>query len=401
MSGRKHLKPLSWGEILAVALASFVCVAVVAELTPLVDHHRGFDSDGRYYAAMAGETSFPDHFAAQAPWCYRVLGPWLVSLLSLPTLQAFTVLALISTSFTLLLFYVTTRHLGQSVRGAVLSVVFYASVFWSVRFAFYSPAYLDHLTQLFLVLMLYTVARRRFWLVPPLIAVACLHKEAFLVLSLAAYLGYGRHNGYSKPTSLLFLLATIAPGLAALITLRIVVSPVNDHGSFDWLQNIGAVAHWSFWPRFLLAALGGLGILPALTALKRRAVWAFLVENPSWLAIGLLGVPLLFGGSDKARLFLYMLPVMAATGAVATSEVLRNRHSSLGWLWIAASLVAHVLVGGLFARLDSFAGYLVRLVPMHAPETTIGPSLLRSLATVTLWAAVTALLLVPGHRSRK
>ena len=77
-------------------LTAAVLVTAVFLSTPITEKNAGFDSDGVHYAAMAGENSLSPRLAHVAPWCYRILTPYIASLLPFDGLTNFRVLAFIS-----------------------------------------------------------------------------------------------------------------------------------------------------------------------------------------------------------------------------------------------------------------------------------------------------------------
>ncbi|MBN2054535.1 hypothetical protein JW905_06410, partial [bacterium] len=68
-------------------------VSCVYAVTPVTTHNDGFDSDGRFYAAMARGPFSNDPMTRNPPFCWRVLAPCIVHLLPWDTLDGFRKLA--------------------------------------------------------------------------------------------------------------------------------------------------------------------------------------------------------------------------------------------------------------------------------------------------------------------
>lgn len=175
----------------------------------------------------------------------------------------------------------------------------------------FSPCYIDHQTQLFILAVLVALSFRFFLALPALIAVACLQKESLIFLTLPSAL-YAWSLWKSSKKAQLYFLALLIPAFVAIGATRLMIAPVNKYSSEAvFLYTISTqLSDWAFYPRFMLAIFSGLGIFPLLLLLRRKAVTQFLYDNPHWALYLFLAAVQLFGGMDKARLFLPMLPVL-------------------------------------------------------------------------------------------
>jgi len=153
-------------------------VFLVLLTTPITEKNSGFDSDGQRYAAMAGELSLSPDLALQAPYCYRILTPYLASLLPLDTISNFRVLAFLSNVLSLYILYQILSTIGFEIRSRVLGVLLYSGSFWTLRFSFYSPTYIDYLTQLLLLLIIFFSLNRRYILLVFTLAIGAIQKES-------------------------------------------------------------------------------------------------------------------------------------------------------------------------------------------------------------------------------
>jgi hypothetical protein len=85
-----------------------------------------FKDDTEYYGRLAQNLSDPGHL----PYTFRLLTPWLVSLIPLDTASAFTAVTLASLLVTAVLLYVFMARLGYQSRAAqgALTVFVWSSV---------------------------------------------------------------------------------------------------------------------------------------------------------------------------------------------------------------------------------------------------------------------------------
>ena len=122
--------------LVSLVALPLLLLTIAAVSTPVVERAKGFDSDGKRYAAMAAPGLFKERYRVAAPWCWRVMTPFLASHLPFETLTSFRVLAFLSSWLSLVLVFALLRRSGFSEGLSALGVVFYAGVFWSVKFFF-------------------------------------------------------------------------------------------------------------------------------------------------------------------------------------------------------------------------------------------------------------------------
>jgi len=375
-------------KLLALIVLPGLILALVWASTPLIERNGGLDYDGVYYAAMASAHPADPSLARIAPYCWRVVTPFLASLLPFGTITNFEVLAFLSNWLALALLYGLLRRSGLSYRASLLGMLLYAGIFWTVKFSFYSPCYIDYQTQAISLAILYLMLRRRYWALPALLALGVLQKESIIFLVPIVYVHYaGQYGWLSRKTVLFLALSLILPALAV-VAVRAWVHPIRDYAhTTHYLTNLRVLLHRGFWPRFAVALFSGLGILPALVAYRARQVYPFLRRNLHWALLVAIGILSLFGGTDKARLFLYMLPAAVVFAAEAMEPVL-VRPKGAAWVWLGGTLLLHFYLGNLLTPMGTYEDYLRRMVPEHA----IGPvwgELVRIGAVLLLWVGLT------------
>jgi hypothetical protein len=276
--------------------------------------------------------------------------------------------------------------------AALLGTLLYAGVFWTLKFSFYSPTYIDYQTQTFLLAALYLMVRQTYGPIPILLAVGVLQKETLLLLGPVVYVHYARTHGWGSKRSLLYLTALLLLPFLAHQAVQSAISAINRYSAVDtYLENLVDQTTWlGFWPRFLLEICSGLGLLPCLVLYRAREAAHFLRRQPEWAwQIG-IGVVLLFGGIDKARLFLFMLPALIVVAAYLLDQ-LQLLTSVSGRAWIAITVLLHLYIGHYLTPMGTFARYLARMVPIHA-TTSVVPTLLEYGTILLIWASLTALL---------
>lgn len=361
--------------------------------TPITESHGGYDFDGVFYAAMAGSPQINPAYAHIAPWCYRLLTPALVHALPFATLTGFRCIAFVSDIGSLWLLFVILRRLRFSDGLALFGVLLYAGVFWTLRFSFYSPAYIDHQTQLGLLVIIYLTLAKRYRLAAIALAIGALQKEslaAFAVFSAAHLLRERRWRVTGETATAAALL--IGLPAASLAAVRLWIPAENSfsavQATIEQLQQLRTAA---FWPVFVQSLFSGLGLLPILLIVRPRAWIAFLARAPEWIVYAAVSVVLVFGGLDKARLLLYALPLAVLMALCVAQSLYAESGLPLCVALGTVALAVHGSIGGYFAPMGTFDEYLARLVPEHSSGRYV-PHLVRnsSIAAAFLIVALSA-----------
>jgi hypothetical protein len=121
------------------------------------------------------------------------------------------------------------------------------------------------------------------------------------------------------------------------------------------------------YPRILIVAIfSGLGLLPLIILSNFSWSTRYLRTNLHWGFMVAIGIFLLFGGKDKSRLFLHMLPAITILALGAIRDI-RARLSKVDFIvWLAITTLLHVFMGNLLAAFSNFHDYLNRMVPEHS-----------------------------------
>jgi hypothetical protein len=346
-----------------VVLSAILLTLVVFLTTQVTERNGGYDSDGLIYGRMALSPPF-ECSAAPAPFCQRVLTPLIVSLLPGDPLNRFRWVAFVSSVLSLCTFYGILRQVGHSIAMSHLGVLFYAGVFWTLKFSFYSPAYIDHVSQLLLLLTIYTTISGHTALAVGLLCLSAFQKESLPLFSLfvAADWWHQRHRR-SIVRPLLAVMAIIGLPVACSLLARH-LAPVDGQAAISVL--LGEAKRFLrpvFWSIFIQAIFSGLGLLPVLLLVQYRPTLEFLRQRPAFIVYLLLAAAALLGGCDKSRLFNYSLPVVVVL-ALETVRSLRAANQAV--VWVACFLCAHWYLGNYLTPLGAFSDYRAKLVPEHA-----------------------------------
>jgi hypothetical protein len=384
--------------LLAGVALPLLILAPIWLTTSTPGYETGLRSDQLHYAAMAMRDVAPPRLYERAPWCWRILTPLQVSFLpvgedpSSDVITRFKVLAFASNWVSLILLYALLRKLRASPAARFFGVLAYAGIHWTLKFSFRAPAYVDFQMQTLVLAILFFMVARRYWVTLPLFVLAALQKETalFLIPAVAVHRWHTRRR-FDGADGLWLASALVLPALA-LVAVRAAIPPMNDYSATQVLRWVltQQLPDPHFWPRLLVALFSGLGILPLLLGWRWRAVWQCLRENPHWLAVLACGLLVLFGGVDKARLFLPMTPAVVVLAVIAWDPVLREREMP-AMAWIVLTLLLNAYLGHHFEPMGPRGAALARLAPIHA-STSMAPSLVRIGIVAAVWCVSTAVL---------
>ncbi|MBN2057083.1 hypothetical protein JW905_19305, partial [bacterium] len=266
----------------------------------------------------------------------------------------------------------------------LLGLALYMGVFWTVKFNAYSPCNTDAIMGFFQMAILYLGLSG--WYIPALVLlpIAVTAREQALLLAPALALMVMERRGRRPVSNLTLAAAFPAASVAAFLLIRYFITPARDYDSLGmvWKQ-LAILGQCRFYPRIALSLLSGLGAIPLLFLYRIRSrAWRFLL-SPPWLVLTIGGMLSLFGGRDKARLFLFILPLLV----VVAVKMLVPGNRSPAWSWSLATgtLAMHLYLGYHLTPMTGFVAYLQRMVPMHAPDFTLPGALLRAGGVTALW----------------
>jgi hypothetical protein len=346
----------------AYAAALFALLAA----TPAVPLHDGFDYDGRFYAAMAGDPRLDPDLARVEPFCYRVLTPWLAARLPGPMRERFVALDFASWLGTALLLHALARRLGADAKAAYLAVGLLLATFAGPRFAFYSPYYTEPLMMCLIAFGLLCVERGWFAALVLLVPLAILQRPQTLVLAACSAVADWQARRFTAAR-----LAGYGLMLGAALEVRRAVGrsvePLNHYAELFAVREIALRLAED--PEFRLRSALGAGIGLGVAAVAVAALPGarrLLLERRHLLAYLLLGLLSLLGGYDKMRPVFILAPAWALALAVGFARLgLGGRAFAAMALGLSA---AHLLTQAPWTDLADGEAYLNALVPEAAPD---------------------------------
>lgn len=361
-----------WVKILFLPLLIASLVFIASLTTTQTDRDGGVDADGRYYISMAGDTTlFPESkFTHWAPFCYRVATPWIASKMP-PTnyIAKFRMLATIDAGLMLLMMFLVLQAFGFSYWNSIAGMLLYAGVFWTLKFSFFSSVYIDHMTQWLILLIMWVMAKKWWYLLPILIFGAFFQKESIASLTPFIFAFYLHQKGWKWWPNYVLGFFMLAAVVIPFLILRNNIHQDNAYSSPIYAITESyrlMMARDGYLRLFFVAVYSGLGILPIILLTHLRFVLNYLRTHPYWLVMLGIGLFLLFGGYDKGRLMIYLLPALTVL-CVAVFEDLRLTMSRIYLkIWIGLALFLNFFVGTWFMRFRDFDQYLDIAVPEYS-----------------------------------
>jgi hypothetical protein len=356
-------------------LLSVLLTLVIFSTTEVTERNEGYDSDGVVYAMISSMPLFTLPEMIVPPFCYRILTPKLASLLPGELLDRFRVIAVLANILSIFTLYKILKLLHFSDLLCGVGILLYAGVFWTLKFSFYAPAYIDHVTGALLLLIVYCTLSDRFIPAIVLVCLSVLQKESLPMFSLfvAAQIWHRNPQPTRGRTKALAWAAVVIPFFCYVAFHEQFVSQRSAVGTVV-LTEAMRFADPAFWPVFLHAIFSGLGLLPVILLADYRPWLKFLRERPALIVYLFVAAGALLVGVDKSRLFTYALPVVVVLGLVNLQHFLAvPTRRAVGW--VALVLVGHWYIGNGLSPIGSFAEYIVKLVPEHAVDLGAGDHL--------------------------
>ncbi|MBN1475922.1 hypothetical protein JXA47_04130 [Candidatus Sumerlaeota bacterium] len=377
---------------LAVAAVSFIALAALFAWTPLTPVNGGEDMyDGRYYAAMARTPWQATEMTRFAPFCWRVLTPWIVHALSMPAVEGFLMVSFLGQWATAILLWLLLRYLRVAPLLAAAGVAMHLTSLWGPRFAFWSPCHPETMTQLITLALLFAIVSGKPIVTAALFILGALQREQLMTLALFQALWLWR--GGRSPLRAFALAALIAlPGAAVILGLRLAIHPVNPRGMAETiLYYLGmrwdhtVESHGLYVVRYLAGTLRSLGAVPWLILLGGPVLWRRLRGEWPWLVMALLTWVLVWaGGVDCERRVFHAFPLLLIPLLVHWRGTSLDHRTLPLLLW---ALLAHLAVNVFLVDFSTVEQMIRTCHTMFLPEPDLGGHLLRLSG---VWAAFVA-----------
>lgn len=376
---RSHL---AWGALAAAFILAFN-VAYVSSYVGFVHKPRKvLETDHYRYIEMAEGPDNPDPLARTAPFCWRVLAPFVAYLMTkggLTLNQAFYIATNTFLFGFLFVFFLYLRMLGHRLGVALLGLALVGLLQGAVRWYEYQYWMTDPPCLFFLVLAFYLAeGRRERWLrlTAPL---GVLARESYLLVFPYYLLHEAKRGGWRQGLVRTATLAAIP--LAVLCLLRLVIVPTNPHSALDTARNALAFRSRHLLDnQMYLLTVGAFGVLVPLALLFPKRIWPFCRTRYDEAVFVAMVYASLAVASNTERLLAYALPVVLPAALRSLEGFAARTRIPLA----LAGSVALGLQGLLYAR-ARFAGE--QGVSLYQPADAVVAA-----AMVLFWGACQALL---------
>jgi len=281
------------------------------------DHHR-------YLGMAAGSVGEPaDDRAREAPFCWRILVPWLVSravAAGAPAEASFYGLSLVGMTAFLAALYFHCRQRELTVGASLLGLSVAALLPGGVRWYVYQYPMPDPLCLALVALAVVAIeARRDAWLIP-LGVVALASRESYLLVVPYHFLHRWRRGSFGEAIQATLLFNALP--LAVFLGIRTAIDPVNSQRPLEIVQDIARFRWRRLWVnQAYFTTVGSLGVLlPALLVFPVRLARAI----PRHLAGSSLVVGAyasLFLANNTDRLLIYCLPALVPAAMTQLSAL--------------------------------------------------------------------------------
>jgi hypothetical protein len=357
-------------KLLGTAALPLIIIGFFYLTTPITQEYSGFGFDGRLYAAMSDPDNFPYQWSHHAPWCWRVLTPLLASFLPFTLTTNFLLIGIVSIFINLVLIQSIAESLGFSKLNQNIALLLYAGIFWTVKWSFFYPYYIDAQTQSFMLLAVLLMLKNQFNAALAAILLGVLQKESLIfMVPVAATQLY--ETSKDKKAAQKYLAIGLILALIPHALVRFLIPAVNEY-SPETVLRVTFLTKFSG-ARFLLALpisiISGLGLLWLPILCVWRESKRFL-ESHLWLSVMImLGMLQLFLGWDTARIFLAMLPAVLVLSLNALAIILERDKFAV--LLLLLFLFLHFSCGFILSWLGDYRIIMPYMLPDNPPADAL------------------------------
>ncbi|MFN0074200.1 MAG: hypothetical protein ACKVVP_22185 [Chloroflexota bacterium] len=309
-----------------------------------------FKDDTAYYGRLAENLADP----ARLPYTFRLLTPWLVSLMPLETASAFSVVTLVSLWVTTLMLNLLLQRLGcgSRARWGALTVFLFSAV---VVRMLTTPTYVDPLTYALTVTSLLALLAQRDVAFCVLITLSVLNRETAIILLPAYFVARWPFRDAAAAVRSALVCAVPCLVLASVVLGKLAVLGLLSDG----LAGLISLRYGGYVQR--VPRLGDLLDLYSLFGVAWIALLLGWRWAPRWLQVygALIVAQLLVSRGDESRNLSHLFPLviplvgillerLASSGrAMMVAFVLCAVASMVHfrWIWIPIDLARYALVG--------------------------------------------------------
>lgn len=340
-------RPLSRRDVLiglaaAAAILSLNLSYVYRDLGFVHSPEAVLEGDHHLYISMAespmGEPE--DGRARDAPFCWRLLVPWLASQLVRAGMNVTTAFYALSTSSLfvfLLALYLHTRQRGLDEGPALLSLLLAGLLPGGIRWYLYQYPMPDPWCLALLGLAFVAIeARRDAWLIP-LGVLALGARESYLLVLPYYFLRRWQERSFGFALRKTLLYNGLA--LAVFVAIRLSIDSGNTYDPVAIAQDIARFRWRKLWVnQAYFVSIGTFGALLAIVWLLPGRLLRGLSRHPAELSVVVGAYLSLLLANNTDRLLVYALPVIVPAAASQLAEYRDASRTPL--VWLGAPLLA-------------------------------------------------------------
>ena len=315
----------AWGVLMAALVLLLNAAYVVSSLGLLHKPRKVLETDHLRYIEMARDPLGAEQLARTAPFCWRVLTPWLAFLLTKSGLSLNAAFYLLTNVFLfafLFTLFLWLRDQGLGLRECLLGQALVGLQQGAVRWYEYQYWMTDPLCLFLVVLALRLIAQRRDGALGVVSVAGVLARESYLLVLPGYVLRRLREDGSAPASRGRWPSPALAVG--ALLLVRLAIAPSNEPDTLRTIERALAFR----WRHLLdnqlyLASFGSFGVLLPMALLLpgQLTAWARTRYDHAVLVAGAyLSLAL---GNNTERLLAYALAGRRAAGAGAARGVRR------------------------------------------------------------------------------
>jgi hypothetical protein len=274
-----------------------------------------FKDDTEYYGRLAQNLSDPGHL----PYTFRLLTPWLASLIPMDTAAAFTAVTLASLLVTAVLLYVFMARLGyQSLASLGALTVFLCSSV--VVRMLTTPTYVDSLTYALTISSFLALMSRKYVLFSILVGIGAINRETALLLLPSYLVAAWPIRGHGAWVRAVLVCAFPVLALAVVVLGKLAAMGMLTQG----LEGVAAIAYTGYVQR--VPRLGDLLDVYSLFGVAWVALILGWRAAPRWLQVYavLVIAQLLISRGDESRNLSHLFPIVIPLVALLLEKAARR-----------------------------------------------------------------------------
>ena len=320
-----------------------------------VSHFTGFihpasavlETDHYRYMAMVrrGDTPAQQRLAHEPPFCWRILIPFIVSLLSETGAGlngAYYLVTNLLLGFYLFIFYLYLRELGFGGIYALAGIILVGLTPGAVRWYEYQYWMTDPAGLFFVILGFYLIRSGKYFGLLAVSVAAVLARETYLAVPV--YYFFSQWQKEDLRTALRKCAPVIVIPVALLIVIRVLIPSGGDYNLGGIGRKVISFRIENFWPQQLyFTTLGSFGVIfPLLFLFPSRLAGGYWKKHYPGLIYVLLIYSSLAAGYNTDRLLAYALPVLLVYALKNLKKMIDCSGVRPGG-WIAAVILLQLL----------------------------------------------------------